>query len=281
MSVFSKEFPLSNKKLVQHTSLTKAQLDTVITIAKQAGDAIMQVYSKPDLQIEQKQDDSPVTAADIASHNVIVAELEKHFVDIPVMSEEAADIDWNVRRNWSTYWLIDPLDGTKEFIKRNGEFTVNIALIHNGKAVAGVVYAPVLNKCYSGLLGEGAWLESNAKQQVLDISQQQINDKPIVVGSRSHISPGLAEYVANIGDHQMQSVGSSLKFCLVAEGNADVYPRLGLTSEWDTGAAQAVLESAGGQVLIYPELTPLEYNQKENILNPYFIAASPKWFERT
>ncbi|MDO6611647.1 3'(2'),5'-bisphosphate nucleotidase CysQ [Shewanella sp. 1_MG-2023] len=272
---------MSNKKLVQHTSLTKAQLDTVITIAKQAGDAIMQVYSKPDLQIEQKQDDSPVTAADIASHNVIVAELEKHFVDIPVMSEEAADIDWNVRRNWPTYWLIDPLDGTKEFIKRNGEFTVNIALIHNGKAVAGVVYAPVLNKCYSGLLGEGAWLESNAKQQVLDISQQQINDKPIVVGSRSHISPGLAEYVANIGDHQMQSVGSSLKFCLVAEGNADVYPRLGLTSEWDTGAAQAVLESAGGQVLIYPELTPLEYNQKENILNPYFIAASPKWFERT
>ncbi|GIU51242.1 MULTISPECIES: 3'(2'),5'-bisphosphate nucleotidase CysQ [Shewanella] len=268
------------KALEQQISLTKAQLDIVIAIARQAGDAIMQVYSTPDLQVEQKQDDSPVTAADIASHNVIVGELEKYFADIPVMSEEAADIDWDVRKTWATYWLIDPLDGTKEFIKRNGEFTVNIALIHQGKAVAGVVYAPVLDKCYSGIVGQGAWLESDNTQQVLDISEQPINAKPIVVGSRSHISPGLAEYVANIGEHQMHSVGSSLKFCLVAEGNADVYPRLGLTSEWDTGAAQAVLESAGGQVLKFPELTPLEYNQKEDILNPYFIAASPKWFER-
>ncbi|WP_153914251.1 3'(2'),5'-bisphosphate nucleotidase CysQ [Shewanella sp. TC10] len=271
---------MTDKELAQEFSLSKAQLKTVVTIAKQAGEAIMQVYSKPDLQVEHKQDDSPVTAADIASHNVIVAELDKHFADIPVMSEEAADIDWDVRKSWTTYWLIDPLDGTKEFIKRNGEFTVNIALIHKGKAVAGVVYAPVLDKCYSGILTEGAWLETAGKTQTLDITDKQVNDKPIVVGSRSHISPGLAEYVAHIGEHQMQSVGSSLKFCLVAEGNADVYPRLGLTSEWDTGAAQAVLESAGGKVLKHPELTPLEYNQKEDILNPYFIAASPKWFER-
>lgn len=259
---------------------SQAELQHIVTLAKQAGDAIMDIYAKTDLQVEMKQDDSPVTAADIASHNVIVEGLKTHFADIAIMSEEDANIDWNTRKNWQTYWLIDPLDGTKEFIKRNGEFTVNIALIHQGQAIAGVVYAPVLSKCYSGIVGQGAWLEHNDKVSLLDISQRSITSIPIVVGSRSHVSPDVAEYLLTVGEHQMLSVGSSLKFCMVAEGQADVYPRLGPTSEWDTAAAQAVLESAGGVVLEYPALTPLQYNQKENILNPYFIAASAAWLAR-
>ena len=260
--------------------LSQAELQQIVTIAKQAGNAIMDVYAQTDLQVEIKQDDSPVTAADIASHNVIIKGLTSHFTDIPVMSEEDANISWATRKQWQTYWLIDPLDGTKEFIKRNGEFTVNIALIHQGQAIAGVVYAPVLGKCYSGIVGNGAWLEHNGQISRLDISQRSILPIPVVVGSRSHISPDVAAYLHTVGEHQMLSVGSSLKFCMVAEGQADVYPRLGLTSEWDTAAAQAVLESAGGVVVEYPALTPLQYNQKENILNPYFIAASAAWFER-
>ncbi|MGX9542749.1 3'(2'),5'-bisphosphate nucleotidase CysQ [Shewanella sp. A22] len=259
---------------------SKTDLQQVVTIAKQAGEAIMQVYAQTDLQIEVKQDDSPVTSADIASHNVIVAGLKHHFADIAVMSEEAADISWVERQTWQTYWLIDPLDGTKEFIKRNGEFTVNIALIHQGQAIAGVVYAPVLDKCYSGIVGQGAWLEQKGQLSLLDIRNSTVQSPPVVVGSRSHVSPDVATYLMNIGEHQMLNVGSSLKFCMVAEGQADVYPRLGLTSEWDTAAAQAVLESAGGLVLEYPALTTLQYNQKENILNPYFIAASSAWFAR-
>jgi 3'(2'), 5'-bisphosphate nucleotidase len=260
--------------------LSQAELQQIVTIAKQAGNAIMDVYAQTNLQVEIKQDDSPVTAADIASHNVIIKGLTSHFADIPVMSEEDANISWATRKQWQTYWLIDPLDGTKEFIKRNGEFTVNIALIHQGQAIAGVVYAPVLGKCYSGIVGNGAWLEHNGQISRLDISQRSILPIPVVVGSRSHISPDVAAYLHTVGEHQMLSVGSSLKFCMVAEGQADVYPRLGLTSEWDTAAAQAVLESAGGVVVEYPALTPLQYNQKENILNPYFIAASAAWFER-
>jgi 3'(2'), 5'-bisphosphate nucleotidase len=259
---------------------SKAELQQIVTIAKQAGHAIMDVYAQTDLQVEIKQDDSPVTAADIASHNVIIEGLTSYFTDIPIMSEEAANIDWDTRKKWQTYWLIDPLDGTKEFIKRNGEFTVNIALIHQGKPVVGVVYAPVLNSCYSGIAGQGAWKDQNGVETVLDISHRAINAVPVIVGSRSHLSPDVAEYLHTVGEHQMLSVGSSLKFCMVAEGQADVYPRLGLTSEWDTAAAQAVLESAGGVVVEYPALTPLQYNQKENILNPYFIAASAAWFER-
>tara|TARA_R110002126_G_scaffold23322_5_gene81941 strand:- start:2320 stop:3120 length:801 start_codon:yes stop_codon:yes gene_type:complete len=259
---------------------SKADLQQIVLLAKQAGEAIMQVYAQTDLQIEVKQDDSPVTAADIASHNVIIAGLKQHFADIAVMSEEDADISWAERQTWQTYWLIDPLDGTKEFIKRNGEFTVNIALIHQGQAIAGVVYAPVLDKCYSGIVGQGAWLQHKGSTSILDIRQRPLQTPPVVVGSRSHISPDVAAYLQTIGEHQMLSVGSSLKFCMVAEGQADVYPRLGLTSEWDTAAAQAVLESAGGKVVEYPALTALQYNQKENILNPYFIAASLAWFER-
>ncbi|QYK00258.1 3'(2'),5'-bisphosphate nucleotidase CysQ [Shewanella psychrotolerans] len=252
-------------------------LAEIVEIAKEAGDVIMHVYESADFGIEAKSDDSPVTAADIASHEAIVAKLAQLTPDIPVMSEEAADIAWDERRHWQQYWLIDPLDGTKEFIKRNGEFTVNIAFIDNGRAVAGVVYAPVLDKCYYGALDIGAWLAT--AHQVYDLNTQAVSVpiEPRVVGSRSHVSPGLEKYLVELGAHSMTSIGSSLKFCLLAEGEAEIYPRLGLTSEWDTAAAQAVLESAGGLVINYETGLPLDYNQKENILNPYFIATAKHW----
>lgn len=257
-------------------SLTKQDLLDVVAIAKAAGDAIMTVYARDDFSVAHKGDDSPVTAADLAAHHVIVAGLAQRFAGIPVMSEEAADIAWDVRRQWQTYWLIDPLDGTKEFIKRNGEFTVNIALIHQGVAVAGVVYAPVLETYYYGARHLGAWRQT-AEQVSPLLGASVRRDTPIIVGSRSHLSPDLAEYLHQFGEHDMLSVGSSLKFCMLAEGAADLYPRLGPTSEWDTAAAQAVLESAGGNVVCYGSGEPLTYNQKPDILNPYFIATAPGW----
>ncbi len=246
-------------------------------IAKQAGNAIMQIYNSDDFQVQAKSDESPVTAADIASHHQIVDALAQLTPDIPVMSEEAADISWQERQQWLQYWLIDPLDGTKEFIKRNGEFTVNIAFIDQGKAVAGVVYAPVLDKCYYGALELGAWLVYQG--EITDLNELVINQPqyPRIVSSRSHVSSGLQSYLDQLGQHSITSVGSSLKFCILAEGQAEIYPRLGPTSEWDTAAAQAVLESAGGQVINYETGKVLDYNQKENILNPYFIATAKHW----
>ena len=252
-------------------------LGAIVDIAVAAGDAIMTVYATDDFEVDVKTDDSPVTAADLASHNVIVAALDKLTPNIPVMSEESTTLAWEERKLWQSYWLIDPLDGTKEFIKRNGEFTVNIAFIHQGRAVAGVVYAPVLDKCYFGSLTGGAWLKHTGVEQALVKKSFENKTVPRVVGSRSHISPGLQSYLEALGEHEMKSVGSSLKFCLLAEGEADIYPRLGLTSEWDTAAAQAVLESAGGKVLQYGSEAALDYNQKSDILNPYFIAYAPHW----
>lgn len=255
---------------------SKSDLLRLVNIAHAAGDAIMAIYAQEHIAVTQKSDDSPVTAADLAAHRVIVTQLAEQFAGIAVMSEEAADIPWDEREQWQTYWLIDPLDGTKEFIKRNGEFTVNIALIHRGEAIAGVVYAPVLNTTYYGAKHLGAWRQDGQQEQPLQGCKipRQV---PIVVGSRSHLSPDVADYLNNIGQHEMLSVGSSLKFCMLAEGKADLYPRLGPTSEWDTAAAQAVLESAGGKVVCYDSGLPLTYNQKPDILNPYFIATAPGW----
>lgn len=252
-------------------------LAQIVAIAEQAGDAIMAIYAQETFAVEAKSDDSPVTAADMASHHVIADALAKLTPDIPVMSEEAADIPWATRRQWSQYWLIDPLDGTKEFIKRNGEFTVNIAFIDHHQAVAGVVYAPALAKCYYGAAGLGAWLTDGGELIDLTSLVVPVPKVPRVVGSRSHVSPGLADYLATLGPHSLLSIGSSLKFCMLAEGAAEIYPRLGLTSEWDTAAAQAVLESAGGAVINHATGLRLAYNQKETILNPYFIATAKHW----
>ncbi|KIO36005.1 3'(2'),5'-bisphosphate nucleotidase CysQ [Shewanella sp. cp20] len=255
-------------------------LGELVEIAKAAGEAIMQVYASEQMDIQAKADDSPVTAADLASHKVIVEALARLTPEIPVMSEEAADIPWETRKQWQQYWLIDPLDGTKEFIKRNGEFTVNIAFIDKGRALAGVVYAPVLDKCYYGALHLGAWLASADGLTDLNQLVSAAPSVPRVVGSRSHVSPGLAAYLETLGEHEMTSIGSSLKFCLLAEGKADIYPRLGLTSEWDTAAAQAVLESVGGKVVNADNGQVLDYNQKEAILNPYFIAIAKHWGDK-
>ncbi|WP_223669284.1 3'(2'),5'-bisphosphate nucleotidase CysQ [Kangiella shandongensis] len=253
--------------------LTESLIKTVNHIAIQAGHEIMAVYQK-DFEVYEKSDDSPLTEADLASHQYIVKELTELTPDTPILSEESADIDWSERQQWETYWLIDPLDGTKEFIKKNGEFTVNIALISNGKPTFGVVYAPVLDTLYYGVEGAGA--KKQVGDEVTSIAVSQTPSSPLrVVGSRSHQSEQMLDYLKQFDDYELVPMGSSLKICLVAEGKADIYPRLGPTSEWDTAAAHAVLSAAGGRCFLYDTDQELSYNTKESLLNPYFIAQGP------
>ncbi|MEE4175031.1 MAG: 3'(2'),5'-bisphosphate nucleotidase CysQ [Xanthomonadales bacterium] len=249
----------------------QALCDACVRIARDAGDAILEVYAEP-FEVMTKDDDSPLTRADLASHRVIVDRLRALTPNIPVLSEESEGITDAERLSWSRYWLIDPLDGTKEFVNRNGEFTVNIALIDNHRPVLGVVHVPVSGQSYAGLVGIGAWRRDGEEEPTEISTRRPPASPPVVVGSRSHANPKLEACLAPIGAVELVSMGSSLKFCRVAEGAADLYPRLGPTSEWDTAAAQAVVEAAGGQVL---ELDgqPLAYNRKESILNPYFLVA--------
>ena len=244
-------------------------LEAVRGIADSAGEAIMEIYGR-DFDVEFKDDRSPLTEADRAAHQIIVSGLGQLAIGLPVLSEESAAEVLEQRRDWDRFWLVDPLDGTKEFIKRNGEFTVNIALIEKHAPVLGVVGAPALGATYSGIVGIGAW--KRAGGATVPIQVQQPPSGPLrVVGSRSHASPELAAFLEEIGPHEIKPMGSSLKICLVAEGQADLYPRLGPTSEWDTAAAQAVLISAGGSMI---DLTgePLTYNARDSILNPHFLA---------
>lgn len=242
---------------------------TLVEIAKLAGEAILAVYQR-DFSVEQKADQSPLTEADLAAHRLIVAALQRLTPDIPVLSEESADIPYATRRQWVRYWLVDPLDGTREFIRRNGEFTVNIALIEQGKPRQGVVYAPVTGDCYFADMAQGAW-KTDADGTTRPIQVSKPSQRPMrVVASRSHAGDSLKGLLEKIGEHTLISIGSSLKLCLIAEGAADFYPRLGPTSEWDTAAAQAVIEAAGGR-LTDLQLKPLVYNQKETLLNPYFL----------
>lgn len=240
-------------------------LDKICQLAREAGAAIMQVYDgqKP-LEATQKSDDSPVTAADIAAHTIILQGLQTLTPEIPVLSEEDPQT-WETRQNWGRYWLVDPLDGTKEFLKRNGEFTVNIALIEKGKAVLGVVYAPVLNVMYSAAEGK-AWKEENGVRNQIHVRDAR---PPLVVISRSHGDDELKEYLHQLGEHQTTSIGSSLKFCLVAEGQAQLYPRFGPTNIWDTAAGHAVAAAAGAHVHDW-QGKPLDYTPRESFLNPGF-----------
>ncbi len=274
----------------QHDNLTYVQ--TALKAALLAGDAILQVYQKP-FAVDYKADRSPLTEADCQSHQVIT-EILRQFNDAPILSEEGRSIDFVDRRDWSGFWLVDPLDGTKEFVKRNGEFTVNIAWISQGAPSMGVVYAPVSRICYWGLTGHGAfqfsapagidqamlspqalsaWIEGGAPLT------RRANDQPLmVVASRSHPSPALAEFTEQLksmfSDVSFRSVGSSLKICLVASGAADIYPRLGPTMEWDTGAGQALVEAGGGQLLSLVDGLPLRYN-KPCLRNPGFVVLGP------
>jgi 3'(2'), 5'-bisphosphate nucleotidase len=240
-------------------------------IARDAGRAILQVYGRAEFSVARKSDNSPLTEADQVAHGIITRALAALDGSIPILSEESLPAEHSTRRGWSRYWLVDPLDGTKEFVKRNGEFTVNIALVDEHRAVLGAVHAPVLDRMYSGAVELGAW-RADSGGTARPIAVRENAATPLrVVGSRSHPTPELAEYLAGLPPHRITDMGSSLKICLVAEGTADIYPRLGPTSEWDTAAAQAILESAGGRMI---DLTgrPLRYNSKADLLNPHFLA---------
>lgn len=250
----------------------QALLPRVLAIARDAGRAIMDIYGSADLGVELKADHSPLTAADRAAHQVIAAGLAALTPALPVWSEESATVDWETRRHWPQFWLVDPLDGTKEFIRRNGEFTVNIALVRDQVPVLGVVHAPALARTYAGAIGQGAlrWDQGDPPRPI-HVSPRGPGPAR-VAGSRSHRGSSLDAFLDRVGPHELVSMGSSLKFCLVAEGAAQVYPRLGPTSAWDTAAGQAVLEAAGGTVTDLHGRR-LRYNATAEVLNPHFLAA--------
>ncbi len=252
-------------------ALDSATLQEYMAIAKKAalagGKAILEIYHSNAWDVRAKKDETPLTAADEAAHTVIMQHLAA--TELPVLSEEGSNIPYETRKAWPYFWMVDPLDGTKEFIKKNGEFTVNIALIHEHKAIAGVLYAPVLNVLYYADPYTGAWKIENGKESQLKIKADAA--VKTVVASRSHLSEETSEFIAQYKGVNTLSMGSSLKFMLLAEGKAQIYPRFAPTMEWDTAAAQAILENAGGMVLKYPEMTALQYN-REDMLNPWFIA---------
>jgi len=248
-------------------------LESASRLAQSAGEAILAVYES-DFDVEQKDDDTPLTRADLASHRIITEGLADLAPGIPLISEEGGLPDWEIRREWPRYWLIDPLDGTKEFVSRNGEFTVNIALVENHRPVLGVVYVPVTGVLYRAAEGAGAERLGDGGARRLRVGRA-CADPPRVVGSRSHRGKSLDAFLDALGRHELLPMGSSLKFCRVAEGLADLYPRFGPTSEWDTAAAQAVVEQAGGRVLRL-DGEPLAYNEKADILNPHFLVIGPR-----
>ena len=249
----------------------KELVNPVCDIAKQAGNEILNIYQE-DFEIEAKKDNSPLTSADLASHTLIINSLENLTPEIPILSEESSSIPYAKRSSWDTYWLIDPLDGTREFIKRNGEFTVNIALINNQTAVLGVVYIPVQDILYFASKGDGAFKqEQNQTSIKINTRHSKPNEQPTVCGSRSHAGESLKELLKQIGNYKLISMGSSIKMCLVAEGTADIYPRFGPTSEWDTAAAHCVVSEAGG-TLVDTSMESLKYNTKDSLLNPSFMA---------
>lgn len=247
-------------------------LQMLCDIALAAGREVMDVYGT-DFSSVQKDDDSPLTQADLRSDQVIREGLERAFPGVFILSEESSP---QAQGNHESFFLVDPLDGTKEFLKRNDEFTVNIALVDRGVPVAGIVFAPALGELYSGAKGQGAWKRKDGATQAL-LTQAPAAGAPLrVIGSRSHGGDGLARWLSQLtGEHTFVAAGSSLKFCRIAEGAADVYPRLGPTSQWDTAAAQAVLESAGGAVL-EAQGGDLRYGLQRPILNPYFIALADR-----
>lgn len=255
------------------------EFESVLAIARRAGDAIMRIYARG-FSVERKADRSPLTEADTAAHGIIARGLVAEFPETPILSEEGAAIaPYESRSRWSRYWLVDPLDGTKEFIKRNGQFTVNIALIEGGRPVAGVVYAPARDWLYWGAAGSGAFKAAEgAEGSRIRCSPLRSSGKLRVVGSNSHLSPETRAYVRELRSRYSEvsfvAIGSSLKICLVAEGAADLYPRLAPTMEWDTAAAHAVLNAAGGHLVAHGTCSELRYN-KRDLRNGWFVAEGP------
>lgn len=249
----------------------------LLAIARDAGAAILTIYEQ-DFTVEYKDDRSPLTAADKLSNEIIIRGLQALTPNIPIISEETKLTDYSIRRSWDRCWLVDPIDGTKEFIKKNGEFTVNIALIEAGEPVLSVLYVPAQDKMYFAEKGKGAFLEADGKRVALKVRDLAADGTLKIVGSRSHQTPELLEYVElqkqKFPQVEFVPAGSSLKFCLLAEGKADVYPRLGPTMEWDTAAGQLIATEAGAYVLVWNTNEPLRYN-RENLLNPNFIVKHP------
>ncbi|MEE9397257.1 MAG: 3'(2'),5'-bisphosphate nucleotidase CysQ [Methylococcales bacterium] len=244
-------------------------LEPVVALARSAGEKIMEIYAT-EFSVETKDDNSPLTMADLASHQEIARGLTKIGSAFPLISEESTQLPYSQRQRWDTYWLIDPLDGTKEFVKRNGQFTVNIALIHQHEPVLGVVDVPALKQRYFAARGAGSFMQDRDGPSKQIFVRENAPAKLTVAGSLSHKTQELESYLGRLGDYDLISMGSSLKLCLVAEGKADIYPRIGLTSEWDTAAAQCVVEQAGGRVTDLKG-NLLRYNTKESFLNPYFL----------
>jgi len=247
----------------------------VIDIAKEAGDRILDIYNegKDAANIKYKDDNSPLTSADLASNNVIVSALKKITPNIKILSEEGRKESYNERSSWNRLWIIDPLDGTKEFIKRNGEFTVNIGLIENSKPVLGVVYAPVIDTLWFGD-GNGSFKKVGSLPENRIHVSAGITKRPVrVVVSRSHLNDKVTDFISQFNDYKLLRVGSSIKMCLVADGSADIYPRLGPTMEWDSAASHAIINNAGGSMINIDNRQDLIYN-KRDLHNPWFIVNS-------
>ena len=248
--------------------LNDIELEKIVTIAKEAGDAIMEIYKK-DFAVEYKEDDSPLTEADTKANEIICKALFELYPEIPMLSEENKEVPHIERKEWEYYWCIDPIDGTKEFIKKNGEFTVNIALIHKNTPVLGVVYAPAIDEMYKAKKGNGAYKNN----QKLPLKTNPNPEKKLtVVASKSHLSQETQEFIDKLDTKEIEQIsrGSSLKLCMVAEGIADIYPRLAPTMEWDTAAADAIVRESGKMTYAKEEKKPMVYN-KENLLNPWFV----------
>jgi 3'(2'), 5'-bisphosphate nucleotidase len=256
--------------------ITETLLKDIVALAHRAGTAILDVYSREDFGTTYKEEGSPLTLADRAANSVITAGLAAIAPGIPILSEESKVEPYEVRKNWRRLWIVDPLDGTKEFIKRNGEFTVNIALVEHGRPLLGVVYAPALGVTYYGARGFGAFRLKSSASVPVSVSAPVAGSPVKVVASRSHRGDALDGFLEKAGPYEVVSMGSSLKFCLVAEGTAHLYPRLGPTMEWDTAAAHCVVEAAGGKVTDL-EGRALVYN-REDLLNPFFIVAGDPSF---
>lgn len=256
-----------------------------LAIADQASERVMTIY-RTDFKVDIKDDNSPVTEADLAAHRIILSGLQALTPDIPILSEESDSAPWSERRHWSRFWLVDPIDGTKEFTSRTGEFTVNIALIDQGRPVLGVVTAPALGEAFWGLTenlepapghwGEKGGWKRDAQGEVTQLRTVSPPARKRVLASKSHMDNDTRAFIRQLGPHQLIQAGSSLKLCRIAEGRADIYPRMGPTSEWDTGAGHAVLAAAGGK-LVQLDGSALQYG-KEDVLNPCFIAAG-SWYK--
>lgn len=249
-------------------------LPETAALSERAGKAIMEIYSREDFGITYKDGGSPLTIADMTAHNIILKRLKEITPGLPVLSEESSAVPYQVRKSWARFWLVDPLDGTKEFIKRNGEFTVNIALIEHNRPVLGVVHAPASGITYYAGMKQGSFRQQSGKEKIKITVANYTGGTLKIVASRSHKVKAVEQFLQNIDNYECIGIGSSLKLCLIAEGSAHLYPRLGPTMEWDTAAAQCVVEEAGGVVKNINN-NPLYYN-KPDLHNPHFIAADPQ-----